>query len=397
MNWLEFRYGNSTRLFSDRTGYMGLAGILLLWGSVQVNAADLVAESKRYQQVWAPDRVEFILVNNSTVSHANLDAVPAPGFAPAIIGAMIRDSLSSYAGAVGLPVSFVETGSPCTDGVVTARIVITAPAGELSVTERKAGAGKLAMLPVQVTSIDDCGYRSDMYTRSVAFDLSAPVNQVNDQPALSEALARFSRELVDEVLLVWHPAWNVPEPGSQTFSIFSLNPLNPSASTGFLRGLFAGSGGRGLNGLAVTRIETAQPEFRWTPLTELLPGLGQSELTTRISDVKYDFRLYTASDIGLGLIPGELLLDRTNLVQPLLRLPASLEACHTYFWTVRARFFLGGFPRATEWMSMHNASGGVVAPWRFRRGEPSWNAWNPALTYAAFVTPSSTGKSDCRR
>jgi len=374
---------------------VGLVGIFLLWVCVKANASDLVAESKRYQQAWAPDNVEFILVNNSTVPHVNAVAVPAPGFDPATIGPTIRDSLSVYASAVGLPIVFVQPGSPCTDGVVTARIVITAPAGELSVADRTPGVGKLAKMPIRVESKGDCGYRRDAYERSITFDVPISGEQVGGDGTLNEALARFSQELIDEVLLVWHPAWKVPEPGSNPFSVFTLEPISPPPSRGFLKGLFSGRGGRGLNGLAVTRIETAQPEFSWTPLEELLSAPGQPELTSLLSHLTYEFRLYTAAEIVLGLIPGQLLLERMDLMQPKLQLPSPLESCHTYFWTVRARFRLEGFPRITEWMSMHNASGGIVGPWRFRRGERVWNAWNPVLTYAAFVTPSSTGKGDC--
>ena len=395
MNPRVFRHCNLTRFFACRTLSRGLAGIFLLGGFVNVEASDLVAESTRYQQVWAPDKVEFILQNGSSAEHVNSDAVPAPGFDPATIGPAIRESLSTYASVIGLPISFVQPGSPCTDGMVTARIVITAPAGELIVTEGKAGAGKSLLLPIQVESMGDCGYRSDLYTRRLAFDLSGAVSTADDGARPGEVFARLGRELVDETLLVWHPAWKVPEPGSQAFGIFSLDPLNPPATMGLMRGLFSGRGGRGLNGLVVTRIDTTQPEFRWTPLVELLSGPGQSQSITRISDVAYDFRLFTGSDIGLGLIPGQLVLERTDLEQPVLQLPSSLESCQTYFWTVRAHFRLGGFPRATEWMSLHNASGGVVGPWRFRRGERVRNAWNPALTYPAFATPSSTGKGNC--
>lgn len=395
VNSLEFCRRNYARLFSFRTLSEGLVGIFLLWVSVQVSAGDLVAESRRYQQVWAPRSVEFVVVNDLTIANANVGTMPSPGFDPATVGPTIRDSLSAYASAVGFPISFVQPGSPCTDGVVTARIVITAPAGELSVVDRTGGTGKFAKMPIRVESVGDCGYRSDAYTRSVAFDVSVPEGRVREDGALNEALARFSRELIDEVLLVWHPAWKVPEPGSNPFSVFALEPISPRASTGFLKGLFSGRGGRGLNGLAVTRIETAQPEFSWTPLEDLLSAPGQPELTSLLSHLTYEFRLYTAAEIGLGLIPGQLLLERTDLTQPKLQLPSPLESCHTYFWTVRARFRLDGFPRITEWMSMHNASGGIVGPWRFRRGERVWNAFDPALTYAAFVTPSSTGKGGC--
>ena len=261
--------------------------------------------------------------------------------------------------------------------------------------DSRRGAARFAKLPIRVESLGDCGYRRDAYERSITFDVPVSGGQVGGDGTLAESLARFSQDLIDEVLLVWHPAWKLPEPGSNLFSVFALEPISPPASMGFLKGLFSGRGGRGLNGLVVTRIETAKPEFRWTPLEELLSAPGQSGLIAQISDLAYEFRLYSAADTGLGLVPGQLLLERTDLAQPLLRLPAPLESCQSYFWTVRARFQLGGFPRTTEWMSQHNASGGIVAPWRFRRGEPVWNAFNPALTYAAFVTPSSAGKGRC--
>lgn len=388
---------NLAWLFKFRALGERLTGFILLWFSAQVGAGGPVEESVRYQQVWSPRNVEFVLVNELTIPHVDVDGMPLRGFDPATLGPAIRDFLSVYVSMAGLSFSFVQPGSPCIDDVIAARIVITVPAGELSVLDSAGGSSKTVKIPIRVESLDDCGYRSDVYTRSFAFDVSASDGRVSDQGVFKERLATFSRELIDEVLLVWHPAWKAPEPGSNPFAVFTLEPISPPASMGFLKGLFSGRGGRGLNGLVVTSIETAQPEFLWTPLEGLLSATGQSRLIPQISDLAYEFRLYSAADAGVGLVPGQLLFERTDLAQPLLRLSAPLESCQSYFWTVRARFQLGGFPRRTEWMSQHNASGGIVAPWRFRRGEPVWNAFNPALTYAAFLTPSSTGKSGCDR
>jgi hypothetical protein len=393
----EYRRCNSARLFNCRALGECLAGLILLWVSTQVGAGNPVEESLRYQQAWSPRNVEFVLVNGSTIPHLDVDGMPSPGLDTATLGSAIRDLLSVNMSTVGLPFSFVQPRSPCIDGVIAARIVITFPAGELRVVASAGGSSKIVKIPIRVESLDDCGYRSDIYTRSLAFDVSALDGRGSDEAVFNEKFATFSRELIDEVLLVWHPVWKTPEPGSDSFAVFTLEPISPPASMGFLKGLFAGTGGRGLNGLVVTRIETAQPEFRWTPLEGLLSATGQSGLIPQISDLAYELRLYSAAGAGVGLVPGQLLLERTNLSQPLLRLSARLESCQSYFWTVRARFQLNGFPRTTEWMSQHNASGGIVAPWRFRRGEPVWNAFDPALTYAAFVTPSSTGKSGCGR
>lgn len=390
-------YGTLTAAFPCRGRSTVVVGIFLLWLSVAASAADLVAESRRYQQAWSPDKVEFILAIDSAVTHVKAAGARSADLDLATVAAATRDALSAYASAVGLPISFIHSGAPCVDGIVTARVVITAPAREPSAEERKPGAGTSVMLPINVRSTDDCGYRRDAYTKAVALDLSDGARYETGEVVLGQAIAAFSRDLVDEVLLVWHPDWKLPEPGSRAFAVFSVEPLNPSATMGFLKGLFSGSSRRGLNGLGVTRIETAEPEFRWSSLDDLFSAQRPSDSGQRISDVTYDFRLYTAREMGLGLIPGTLLLERTRLVHPALQLPAPLEACQTYFWTVRARFRLAGFPRATEWMSMHNALGGVVAPWRFRRGESVWNAWNPALTYAAFATPSATGRKDCGR
>lgn len=378
---------NWARLFSLWPLGEGLIGFVLISFSFHACAGNPVGESARYQQVWSPRNVEFVLVNG----------VSTPRVDPGIFEAEIRDSLSALANSIGLSFSFVPAGSPCSDGAVTARIVITVPAGALSVANRAGGTGKTAAIPVRVESLDDCGYRSDAFTRSLVFDVSSSNDTVLDREVLHERLAAFCQELIDELLLVWHPVWEAPEPGSNSFALFALDPISPRASMGFLKGLFSGRGGRGLNGLVVTNIETTQPEFRWVSLEEMLAALGKSELITQVSDLAYEFRLYSAADAGIGLVPGQLLLEHTNIVQPLLHLPAPLESCQSYFWTVRARFQLGGFPRRTEWTSLHNASGGIIAPWRFRRGERVLNGFNPALTYAAFATPSSIGKIGCGR
>ncbi len=62
-------------------------------------------------------------------------------------------------------------------------------------------------------------------------------------------------------------------------------------------------------------------------------------------DVTYDLRVWRAED---GF-PGELVYERTALPEPVHLIEHPLEPSTPYFWTVRARFQLGGRTRVTPW------------------------------------------------
>lgn len=102
-----------------------------------------------------------------------------------------------------------------------------------------------------------------------------------------------------------------------------------------------------------------QPVFRW----EAWPrgfGISPGDEPMQAHQVRYDLRIFDEAGI---------VYERYGIVDTEHRLEQPLEACHTYRWTVRARFILNNAPRTTEWTGAYNTGAGQVAPWWWRRGE----------------------------
>lgn len=256
---------------------------------------------------------------------------------------------------------------------------------------------RVATLPVQVSSPTDCSHRPDNFTLQLPIGLpgssaSGSDKTVEAQTVSSRSIRSLSQDVIDEMLLIWHPTWTVPAEDPKPFTSFALQPISPPISTGFR---FTGSD-RGANGLVITPIDTARPLFRWSALEELAERGNNPGTAARISEIHYEFRLHAAAgNKSFGFMPGEELLHRSDITEPVFNLSTALESCQTHFWTVRARFRLGGFPRVTEWTELHNAPSGLVPPWVFRRGESLWTASDSALACPAFRTPSSIGGRKC--
>lgn len=255
---------------------------------------------------------------------------------------------------------------------------------------------RVATLPVQVTSPTDCSHRPDNFTLPLHIaqpnsSASGSGKSVEAEDISSRSIRNISQDVIDEMLLIWHPAWTVPVEDPKPFTSFALQPLSPPVSTGFR---FTGSN-RGINGLVITPIDTARPPFRWSALEELAER-GSPGTAARMSEIRYEFRLHAAAgDKTSAFMPGKELLHLSDLAEPVFNLPAALESCQAYFWTVRARFRLDGFPRVTEWTELHNSPTGLIPPWVFRRGESIWSAWDSALAYPAFRTPSAVEARKC--
>lgn len=118
--------------------------------------------------------------------------------------------------------------------------------------------------------------------------------------------------------------------------ITGLRPLYPEASTGW------------------AKVETLRPTFRWEKFPrprDLKTGGG--ELAKGVRNVTYELRIWR----GDILRPLELVFERKGLTAPEHKLAKPLAAATRYFWTVRARFEIGGNPRVLEWGSRRRSLG----------------------------------------
>ena len=80
--------------------------------------------------------------------------------------------------------------------------------------------------------------------------------------------------------------------------------------------------------------------FPLAPWVEADSRLGKAE------NVRYELRIWEASD---RRFLGELVYERSDLLSPNHRLESELKPATQYFWSVRARYAVGGLPQATRW------------------------------------------------
>ena len=120
--------------------------------------------------------------------------------------------------------------------------------------------------------------------------------------------------------------------------------------------------------------------FRWQPLPRSFSATGVP--LDRLVNLTYELRIFVATPDSqhVGLYRAQPLLSTyTRIPHPSFTVPAPLEPCGKYFWTVRATFLLDGQPRATEWTHLDLDS--QVDPTSIRRGEggtPGYRAqWMP--------------------
>lgn len=157
-----------------------------------------------------------------------------------------------------------------------------------------------------------------------------------------------------------------------------------------------------------------QPTFRWESFPRPIDLQGLGGVADRISDVTYDFALYSATEnknpfsvilrcsISRGLdcpqkppfTMGPRIYQRTGLPAPQHQLEMPLQPCGQYAWTMRAQFRLDGHPRITEWSGTYLAS----QPWQSRRALLSsygefLQEWN--VSWFLFRAPPADGATAC--
>lgn len=93
-------------------------------------------------------------------------------------------------------------------------------------------------------------------------------------------------------------------------------------------------------------VESLQPVLRW----EAFPTARDYRIERggwpyRAQNIRYDIQIFRAEED----YPAQLIYRRKDLPEPRHQVEEPLTAATRYFWSVRARFDLGGEPRVTEW------------------------------------------------
>jgi hypothetical protein len=128
--------------------------------------------------------------------------------------------------------------------------------------------------------------------------------------------------------------------------------------------------------------------FRWQPAPRSFAETGVP--LDRLANLRYELRIFAATPDPKqdGLYRAEPLLSTYGgIPSPSLTLPASLEPCKKYYWTVRATFLLDGQPRATEWAHMDSQ----VDSSSMRRGEGATPGYRAQWTHNQFFPFLTTG------
>ena len=221
---------------------------------------------------------------------------------------------------------------------------------------------------------------------------------------IDHAYETLGRYLVDEFFLLWVPRSGLALylPGLPTSVAKGLRPEYPGLreSSAFCGAIwFPKCPPYTPAHHLFTEIDTLQPTFRWEPF----PGAEQQEGEKAPADVRevtYEVKVFSARrssrtlggrirTLGGRMVPellGGPVYSRIGLVEPSHRIKVPLAACTKYFWTVRAKFRLGGQPRLTDWA---NLSG---TPWHTRRAAYSGFSGerqlaDPSYYYLPFQTP----------
>jgi len=144
----------------------------------------------------------------------------------------------------------------------------------------------------------------------------------------------------------------------------------------------------GYGGLQFTIIDDLTPVFSWEPFPRPFDTFAPQDAAP--VDVSYELRLYEGAITGLDAVaPARVVHTVRGIRENRLAWPHTLQPCHWYFWTVRARFTLNGTPRVTEWAGAYSSPGGDLYPSADRRASGGLlRPWPGSYLYYPFRTPA---------
>lgn len=206
----------------------------------------------------------------------------------------------------------------------------------------------------------------------------------NDAQLLREEIERSYKNLAERIMEELFLIVDFPLSYWSQHQICMLSPLYPENRYDFFRA-----------SVTFEEVNTLQPTFQWETFPRERDKEADKEgLLKRINDVTYDFKILKAA----GDYPLQLAYERRELADPHHKIEHPLEPSTKYFWSVRARFKLGGKTRTTKWSYSRR-------PWisRLKMGwemaatalpifqppiDPCKINYIPERNYFRFITPS---------
>jgi len=216
----------------------------------------------------------------------------------------------------------------------------------------------------------------------------------------------FAEVVVDELFLNYRPVGEADDKTAQqeikkadtdiweqhmVLSDYVLQPLYPEVWRKLLP-----FGDFSFGGLIVRDVDSSEPTLSWEALPKL-KELSKARAGSRITDVKYDLRIFNYRYFLKALVANKQIYQITGLTEPKFKLSGFFKPCHVYFWTVRARFLLDGTRQATEWSGTYYNIG--ARPWTWRRDD-SYIPWYISkepnyFYYLPFRIPAALPSEKC--
>jgi hypothetical protein len=210
--------------------------------------------------------------------------------------------------------------------------------------------------------------------------------------AIQTAYARMARDLIDHLFLVYYPPnldTKSAEAGEDPIPAWSIHPLNPphpdwhaiADSTRAMK-----SFGRVVGRVKRKRdimplVRSAHPTLRWQPYLVDPSGAMQFE------DLTYDVVIFQGRASAPGkrsqsyYYAGDEVYRRQGIPGTEHRVEQALDPCSVYYWSVRARFRMHGWPRVTAWSGIYQQPGHRTVPWTRRTTSGSITSSLPSYAF----------------
>jgi hypothetical protein len=213
---------------------------------------------------------------------------------------------------------------------------------------------RLALYLTARTRLLDGSTRHEHYTRDFRYaSIGRPLAEWTAADGrliaagLQEAVADLATRILDEVfLLARFPfasgLWALP--GTPQFGACWFQPLDPPHGWKSVFAITPSTPPEDF--LDYPLVNSTQPVLRWEAFPRPRDAAPENEQILRsITDVSYDVKIWEAP----RNYPERLVEDATGLRAPAFRPRVPLASRTKYFWTMRARYRLGGELQVTRW------------------------------------------------
>ncbi len=190
--------------------------------------------------------------------------------------------------------------------------------------------------------------------------------------ALEAATADTVEHALHEMFLLYYPPLPAepaePAASRELVPAFVLRPRDPLPQRSIdLRGAFLDRYRPAWLGLQFVPVDAVQPTLEWEAFPRALDVAAVGGDAGRFSEVSYELVIHAARAAKPVYEAGAEVYRRTGISEPRHRVEGALQPCGRYFWTVRPRFRLDGWPRVGEWTAAYGVFP-TLRPWEARRG-----------------------------